>query len=235
MSAFNRAWALMKDFYFGQGGEHGIARMTHGGQNTSYDRQSSDDFLQGRGNLQDRMVGYGRGKNKTYSTQTQLKPMHEKRTGNTRYTAGMNLSNVNPQIKEGLANEDPKAFREFVEGSNDYEDVGAARVLAHEHGHGLINDEIAQGPKEFPHYKHNQNWRRKAHEIGAYTLENPGGPFDDARSRVGASFHPNMQTQTFSNVPNMINRIPKPAYDSKSRNQKHIDRMQNFMRERGIN
>tara|TARA_R100000995_G_scaffold84874_1_gene65425 strand:+ start:7825 stop:8505 length:681 start_codon:yes stop_codon:yes gene_type:complete len=225
MSAFDRAWALMKDFYFGQGGEQGKARMTRRGQNTSYDRQGSDDFLQGRGNLQNRMVGYGSGKNKTYSTQTQLKPMHERRAGNTRYTAGMNLSNVDSQVKEGLANEDPKAFREFVEGAS-----GAGRVLAHEHGHGLINDEIEQGP-----YKQNINWQNKAHEIGAYTLENPGGPYADAASRIGAGTHPDMQPQTFADRPDMINRIPKPAYDSKSRNQDDIDHVQNWMQERGIN
>jgi|MDSW01.1.fsa_nt_gb hypothetical protein len=230
MSAFDRAWALMKDFYFGQGGEQGKARMTRRGQNTSYDRQGSDDFLQGRGNLQDRMVGYGSGKNKTYSTQTQLKPMHERRAGNTRYTAGMNLSNVNPQVKQGLANEDPKAFREFIEGAS-----GAGRVLTHEHGHGLINDEIEQGPKEYPHFKQNPNWKDKAHEIGAYTLENPGGPYADAASRIGAGTHPDMQPQTFVDRPDMINRIPKPAYDSKSRNQDDIDHVQNWMQERGIN
>ena len=219
MNPFDQAWTVLKDFYIGQGNELGTARMNVGGKQISHDY---NPHLQGAGNLQERMVGtnayeqawgrpapewYPQNAPPQYSTETQTKPMHERQAGDTRYTAGMNLSNVARQTKENLGSDDPRfsnmGFNQFVSGKD-----GVAELMAHEHGHGLISDDIEAEKK----WANNPNWNSKAHEIGAHTLQHPGGVEADIDARMSAYTHPKMHTQTFSDMPDLQNKIPYPAY-----------------------
>lgn len=215
--AFDRAWSVVKDFYYNPNklGEGGIARqMRHGVLNqdryAGFNRTSENEFLQGRG---ERKVG-----GMALADQVTMKPMHLRQAGDTTYTAGMNLSAVDPRLKRLLESENPqhhnRAFKDFVEGSD-----GVAEIMAHEHGHGLMNDDI-RGTGSPYRVLSDPDTRsaheKRAHEIGAYNLQNPGGITGHAYAEMKAEGHPSIDREIYShkNEAWEKGRIPRPAFYS---------------------
>ena len=265
MTAFDRAWDVLKDFYFNpnEPNQAGIARMTRGGVQTERGKQTAggantryldhEDFLQGRG--QRRSGGAHTALDGTWNPANrkrepnpfigqELKRMPVRQAGQTDFTAGVNLSSVQSRKSTlgmfGSIKEQNEAFNRFVYGGgeganenarfNEFAEDGAAGTLAHEYGHGLMNDELSE-THESGFWGNAADARAKldrAHEIGAYSLQTPGGPSDELVAQRRVQQHPdankvplvpghtgemwNGATQQWEKPRTQIPRVPRPAY-----------------------
>ena len=218
--AFDEGWNVLKDFYHdpNEPGTAGIARLwRHGMESEKRDRGASfartrmEEHLQGRGSR--KVAG------SALPDQVGMNPMHVRQAGDTSYTAGVNLQSDEAQSHAtGLANEDPQvaneAFNQFVSGSVSRsgwgDDSGAAGTLLHEHGHGLMHDELSETHESgfWGNTADAKKQKSRAHEIGAYSLQYPGGPLEEVAAQRRVEQHPDA-----NKVPYQMPRVPRPAYN----------------------
>jgi hypothetical protein len=116
--------------------------------------------------------------------------VHDNRTSpiNLPHIAAMNLSGASPP---GLRSKNPEKHNEAFGRLS--EDIG--RSAAHETGHALIDDELMNEYEGFIREgrmtpKESFDQQMQAHEIGAYSLESPGGWVNEMVAESKAKRHP---------------------------------------------
>ena len=113
---------------------------------------------------------------------------HRKPPLNLPHRVAMNLSGAAPP---GLGSRRPKMHNEAFERLT--EDIG--RSAAHETGHALIDDELMNEYERFNREgkmtpRESYDRQMQAHEIGAYSLESPGGWVNEMMAAGKAKRHP---------------------------------------------